>query len=159
MCVPPSRWALIRIRSAAHPGIAVLAAPAYLMAVAGNADPMLGYLTTSFREHPRIRDKTKKRITTAMQARFMEQGVMDPHGGLLPARPHAEDLYGAYLSGGGDKRGSEALRAEGVRKLAKLRERGLDLGYDNYRDYTRREILTRASGESLNRPGWLFMPL
>jgi ethanolamine ammonia-lyase large subunit len=25
------------------------AAPAYLMAVAGNADPMLGYLTTSFR--------------------------------------------------------------------------------------------------------------
>src|SRR4029079_10929026 len=30
-------------------------APAYLMAVAGNADPMLGYLTTSFREHPRLR--------------------------------------------------------------------------------------------------------
>jgi ethanolamine ammonia-lyase large subunit len=28
------------------------AAPAYLMAVAGNADPMLGYMTTSFREHP-----------------------------------------------------------------------------------------------------------
>ena len=25
------------------------------MAVAGNADPMLGYLTTSFREHPRLR--------------------------------------------------------------------------------------------------------
>src|SRR5206468_7230163 len=31
------------------------AAPAYLMSVAGNADPMLGYLTTSFREHPRLR--------------------------------------------------------------------------------------------------------
>ena len=30
-------------------------APSYLMAVAGNADPMLGYLTTSFREHPRLR--------------------------------------------------------------------------------------------------------
>jgi ethanolamine ammonia-lyase large subunit len=115
--------------------IAVLAAPAYLMAVAGNADPMLGYLTTSFREHPRIRDKTKKRITTAMQARFMELGVMDRQGGLLPARPRAEDLYSAYLSGGGDKRGSEALRTEGVRKLAKLRERGLDLGYDNHGDY------------------------
>jgi len=34
------------------------AAPAYLMAVAGNADPMLGYLTTSFREHPRLRQQT-----------------------------------------------------------------------------------------------------
>ena len=115
--------------------IAVLAAPAYLMAVAGNADPMLGYLTTSFREHPCIRNKTKKRITTAMQARFMELGVMDRQGGLLPERPHAEDLYTAYLRGGSDKRGPEALRTEGVRKLAKLRERGLDLGYDNYRDY------------------------
>src|SRR5499427_8110502 len=31
------------------------AAPAYLMAVAGNADPMLGYMTTSFREHPELR--------------------------------------------------------------------------------------------------------
>jgi ethanolamine ammonia-lyase large subunit len=114
--------------------IAVMAAPAYLMAVAGNADPMLGYLTTSFREHPRIRDKTKTRIATAMQARFIELGVMDRQGGLLPERPHAEDLYSAYLRGGGDKRGPEALRTEGVRKLAKLRERGYDLGYDNYRD-------------------------
>ena len=31
------------------------AAPTYLMAIAGNADPMLGYLTTSFREHPQLR--------------------------------------------------------------------------------------------------------
>lgn len=114
--------------------IAVTAAPAYLMAVAGNADPMLGYLTTSFREHPRIRDKTRKRITTAMQTRFTELGVMDRQGGLLPGRPHAEDLYTAYLRGGGDKRGPEALRTEGVRKLAKLRERGYDLGYDDYGD-------------------------
>ena len=33
------------------------AAPAYVMAVAGNADPMLGYLTTSFREHPALRGR------------------------------------------------------------------------------------------------------
>src|SRR5918997_6420315 len=41
------------------------AAPAYLMAVAGNADPMLGYLTTSFREHPRLRELCGKSVSTA----------------------------------------------------------------------------------------------
>ena len=116
--------------------IALLAAPAYMMAVAGNADPMLGYLTTSFREHSHIRDKSKKRITTAMQARFMELGVMDRQGGLLTERPHAEDLYTTYLRAGGDKRGSEALRTEGRKKLAKLREKGFDLGYGHGWDYT-----------------------
>ena len=34
--------------------IVVQAAPAYLMAVAGHADRMLGYMTTAFREHPRV---------------------------------------------------------------------------------------------------------
>ena len=45
-------------------------APAYLMAVAGNADPMLGYLTTSFREHPHLRRSSGKQITSAMQKRL-----------------------------------------------------------------------------------------
>jgi ethanolamine ammonia-lyase large subunit len=39
--------------------IVVQAAPAYLMAVAGNADPMLGYMTTSFREHPKLRRQNR----------------------------------------------------------------------------------------------------
>lgn len=121
--------------------IAVLAAPAYLMAVAGNADPMLGYMTTSFREHPRIRDKIRKRVTSAMQARFMDLGVMDRQGGLRPDRPHAEHLYAVYLSAGGDKEGFEALRTEGVRKLSKLRERGFDLGYGDDRDYAPPEVV------------------
>jgi ethanolamine ammonia-lyase large subunit len=34
-----------------------------------------------------------------------------------------------YMKAGGDSRSSEELRAEGVRKVRKLRERGLDLGY------------------------------
>jgi ethanolamine ammonia-lyase large subunit len=49
--------------------IVVQAAPAYLMAVAGNADPMLGYMTTSFREHPRLRRQTGRQITSSMQKR------------------------------------------------------------------------------------------
>src|SRR5712691_11372599 len=50
--------------------IVELAAPAYLMSVAGNADPMLGYLTTSFREHPQLRRLSGRRITTAMAERL-----------------------------------------------------------------------------------------
>src|SRR5829696_3448410 len=53
------------------------AAPAYLMAVAGNADPMLGYLTTSFREHPRLREQTGRQVSTPMRKRLTELGVTD----------------------------------------------------------------------------------
>src|ERR1051325_6566587 len=52
------------------------AAPAYLMAVAGNADPMLGYMTTSFREHPPLRRQTGRQITSAMQTRLIELSAM-----------------------------------------------------------------------------------
>src|SRR5690349_4575188 len=73
--------------------IVAQAAPAYLMAVAGNADPMLGHLTTSFREHPRLRRQTGRQIASAMQQRLTE----------LLARS-AEALYAAYHKAGGDTR-------------------------------------------------------
>ena len=56
--------------------IVVQAAPAYLMAVAGNADPMLGYMTTSFREHPSLRRQTGRRIASPMQQRLIELSAM-----------------------------------------------------------------------------------
>ncbi len=85
------------------------AAPAYLMAVAGNADPMLGYLTTSFREHPHLRRRTGRQLTSAMQAR---------RGDLQGASVAA--LYARYANAGED---------EGRRKLNELRAAGFDLGY------------------------------
>ena len=80
------------------------AAPAYLMAVAGNSDPMLGYLTTSFREHPNLRYRGDKRVTTRMHARLMELGVMDKTGELRLDRPDVESLYGLYMKNRGDRR-------------------------------------------------------
>jgi ethanolamine ammonia-lyase large subunit len=104
------------------------AAPAYLMAVAGNADPMLGYLTTSFREHPRLRQRTAKSVSTAMRNRLAAIGVMNESGDLAVNRPAAESLYAEYVKAGGDTRSTDALREEGKRKLAALAERGFDLG-------------------------------
>jgi ethanolamine ammonia-lyase large subunit len=111
------------------------AAPAYLMAVAGNADPMLGYLTTSFREHPRLRRRAQKRVASPMQKRFAEMGVMNEAGELAADRPDAAAIYAAYAKASGDRRSFETLRAEGARKLKALAERGFDLGYGCNADY------------------------
>jgi ethanolamine ammonia-lyase large subunit len=103
------------------------AAPAYLMAVAGNADPMLGYLTTSFREHPRIRRQTGKDVSSAMKRRLVALGVMNESGD--PSGRGAELLYWIYRRAGGDTRTFETLREEATKKIALLAERGFDLGY------------------------------
>ena len=115
--------------------IAGQAAPAYLMAVAGNTDPMLGYLTTSFREHPRLRRLKGRRISSAMEKRLVALGVMCEDGTLRLDSPRPESLYAAYMKAGGDTRSSETLQEEGARKMKKLRERGLDLGYGCEADY------------------------
>jgi ethanolamine ammonia-lyase large subunit len=92
-------------------------APAYLMAVAGNADPMLGYLTTAYRDHPPLRQRTGRRISSAMQHRLDELGAAD-----------SSQLYARYLRASGDPRSVATLEDEGRRRLGALRERGLDLG-------------------------------
>ncbi|HKU76754.1 MAG TPA: ethanolamine ammonia-lyase subunit EutB [Pyrinomonadaceae bacterium] len=105
------------------------AAPAYLMAVAGNADPMLGYMTTSFREHPRLRRQTGRHVASAMQQRLIELCAMTGSG--------ADALYAVYHKAGGDTRSLDTLRDEGTKKIRALAERGFDLGYgcdENYGD-------------------------
>jgi len=94
------------------------AAPAYLMAVAGNADPMLGYLTTSFRDHPVLRDRVGRRISTVMSRRLAALGA-----------PSTASLYAAYMKEGGDRRSSDALAGECGRMIERLQERGYDLGF------------------------------
>src|ERR1051325_10624284 len=129
--------------------IVAQAAPAYLMAVAGNTDPMLGYLTTSSREHPRVRRLSGKQISAPMQSRLAELGLMDGQGRLRAVvdAQGPESLYAIYMKAGGDGRSSQELRVEGVGKIKRLRERGLDLGY-GYVDEFRAppEVETRMDG-------------
>jgi ethanolamine ammonia-lyase large subunit len=104
--------------------IAAQAAPAYLMAVAGNADPMLGYMTTSFREHPALRNATGARMSSPMAARLHSLGIAAPGD-----TGSTGGLYAKYMRAGGDTRSTETLSAEGERKTSALRDRGFDLGY------------------------------
>jgi ethanolamine ammonia-lyase large subunit len=106
-------------------------APAYLMAVAGNADPMLGYMTTSFREHPALRRLVRRQTTSAMSRRLEELGVSDTADALAEARPQMiARLSALYERAGGSPshRSLASLEEDALRRLLELQEQGLDLG-------------------------------
>jgi ethanolamine ammonia-lyase large subunit len=109
-------------------GIVQRAAPAYLMAVAGNADPMLGYLTTSFREHAPLRRSAGRRMTSAMERRLSALGVLARDGSPSPGSATVARLYALHARAGGDRRTSSSLEEEGRRTVHELRERGFDVG-------------------------------
>ena len=100
--------------------------PAYLMAVAGNADPMLGYMTTSFREHPRLRESCGRRMTSAFEQRLTSRDLFGES--VTPGADATARAYAAYAKACGDHRSTEALADEGRQRLQTLRERGFDLG-------------------------------
>lgn len=116
--------------------ITVRGAPAYLIAVAGNADPMLGYLTTSFREHPRLRRRTGRRVATAMEVRLTALGAIEAPGDGSASVERTARLYAAFAKAGGETRSSEALCGEAKRKIDALRSRGFDLGYGHGPDFS-----------------------
>jgi ethanolamine ammonia-lyase large subunit len=112
------------------------AAPAYLMAVAGNADPMLGYLTTSFREHRHLRQKVGREMKSAMRRRLDALGVAET--GDAAQSENVARLSAMYARAGGDRRPLASLEEDGRRRLHELRERGFDLGIaDTDRAHTR----------------------
>lgn len=130
------------------------AAPAYLMAVAGNADPMLGYLTTSFREHPRLRSQVQRRMTSSMEHRLTALDAIGTDHELKSPASGVARLYAAYASAGGDRRGLSTLEEEGRQRLYELRERGFDLGIANSS-----EADTRLEGIYANARHALFAAL
>ncbi len=103
------------------------AAPTYLMAIAGNADPMLGYLTTSFREHPQLRHAVGRTMTDSMQRRLTDLGVLSDEGRAAPGVTSVARLYSTYAKAGGDRRTRAALEDDARHRVHELRERGFDL--------------------------------
>ena len=122
MGIPPEALKRVTERVVAQ------AAPAYLMAVAGHADPMLGYLTTSFRDHPRLRRLVRRRPASAMVQRLESLGAPLEDGERQSSSPRVAGLYAAYVKAGGDARTLSALEDEGRRRLHHVRERGFDVG-------------------------------
>ena len=103
------------------------ASPAYLMALPTKVDPMLGYLTTGYQDHVRLRAQFGRRINPPMQAFFESLGVLDATGAPGPHFGDPLHVYEAYSRRRGDLRPAELLRAEGTAAIAAVRARGVFL--------------------------------
>ncbi len=101
------------------------ACPAYLMALPTKVDPMLGYLTTGFQDHVRLRAVSGARVNPPMQAFFESIGVLTSDGAPGPSFGDPLHLFVAYQRRRGDQRGEHVIRAEGAAHIAAVRGRGV----------------------------------
>ncbi|MFM1902464.1 MAG: Ethanolamine ammonia-lyase heavy chain, partial [Planctomycetota bacterium] len=103
------------------------ARPAYLMALPTKIDPMLGYLTTGFQDHVRLRRRFGCRGEPRMEAFFQRLGVLDDQGCPGPRFGDPGWVHLQYRRACGDIRSDEAIRAEGRAEMAAVRSRGVFL--------------------------------
>ncbi|RKG68045.1 ethanolamine ammonia-lyase subunit EutB [Corallococcus sp. CA054B] len=103
------------------------AGPAYLMALPTRNDPMLSYLTTSFQDHVRLRERYGLKVDDRMWAFFQSLGVINADG--RPTRHFGDPahVYVHYRRAKGDTRTDAELRAEAEAKMAEVRARGVPL--------------------------------
>lgn len=153
MKIPPNRLRALTEK------IVREATPAYLMSVAGNADPMLGYLTTSPREHARIRLSRNRQMTSVMGNRLAELSVLERN---LPVASSETviALYAEYQKAGGDTRTFGALAEGAKKKIRELQERNFDIGYGcPVRYVTPRKMEKRLDGMYGNAQDALYAKL
>lgn len=99
--------------------------PAYLMALPTKIDPMLGYLTTGFQDHVRLRSEFGFRVNDPMWQFFQQLGVIEADG---QPTDHFGDPIWVYLQlrrRKGDSRSDNAIIQEGRNQIAEVRSRGL----------------------------------
>lgn len=101
--------------------------PAYLMALPTRNDPMLSYLTTSFQDHVRIREKFGYRVNDVMWDFFKKITIIDRNG--KPTGHFGDPLwvFYQYRLHKGDTRSQDEIFTEGKRAVAALKARGVPL--------------------------------
>ena len=99
--------------------------PAYLMALPTKIDPMLGYLTTGYLDHVRIREKFGYQVNDPMWQFFQRLDVIDSQGKPGPNFGDPIAVYFAYQRAKGDQRPESVLRDEANQQLTDIRNRGV----------------------------------
>lgn len=101
--------------------------PAYLMALPTKIDPMLGYLTTGFHDHVRLREAFGYKVDDRMWAFFQDLGVIDHRG--RPTGHFGDPLwvYLKYRRRKGDPRTDDEIVAEGRTRVEVVRGHGVFL--------------------------------
>lgn len=105
----------------------VAACPGYLMALPTRNDPMLGYLTTSFQDHVRLRARAGLRVDDEMGRFFEGLGVLDSEGRPGPNFGAPLQVFLRYRRARGDIRAEAEILAEGRAEMAAVRGRGVAL--------------------------------
>jgi ethanolamine ammonia-lyase large subunit len=102
--------------------------PAYLMALPTRNDPMLSYLTTSYQDHVRLRNKFGFKVNDAMWDFFKRIQVIDKNG--KPTKHFGDPLwvYYQYCVGKGDTRSQQEIMAEGKQKFDAIHTTWLKTG-------------------------------
>jgi len=103
------------------------AGPAYLIALPTKNDPMLSYLTTSFQDHVRLREKFNLKVNDAMWAFYKKIGIVDKNNRYTAHYGDPLWVYYQYRLAKGDKRTREAIYAEGKKQLQSVAGRGVDI--------------------------------
>ncbi len=101
--------------------------PAYLIALPTKNDPMLSYLSTSFQDHVRIREKFGYKVNDAMWNFYKRIGIV---GADNTYTEHFGDplwVYYQYCQAKGDKRSKDEIYAEGRKKIREVEARGVDI--------------------------------
>ena len=104
------------------------AKPAYLMSLPTKNDPMLGYLTTAFQDHVRLREKFGFKVNDKMWDFYKRIGIVDANNRYTEHFGDPIWVYYQYRLAKGDERSKEAIYAEGKQQIAAVNARGVDLG-------------------------------
>ena len=101
--------------------------PGYLMALPTKNDPMLSYLTTSFSDHLRIREKFGYKINDAMWAFFKQMEIIGENN--KPSAHFGDPvwMYYQYRKLKGDTRPMDEIYSEGLACIERVRERGVPI--------------------------------
>lgn len=101
--------------------------PVYLIALPTKNDPMLSYLTTSFQDHVRLREKFGFKVNDAMWNFYKRIGIVDQNNKYTKNYGDPLWVYYQYRLAKGDKRPKDAVYAEGRKKMKEVEARGVDL--------------------------------
>jgi ethanolamine ammonia-lyase large subunit len=101
--------------------------PVYLIALPTKNDPMLSYLTTSFQDHVRLREKFGCKVNDAMWNFYKRIGIVDKNNKYTKNYGGPLWVYYQYRLAKGDKRSKDAVYAEGREKMKEVEQRGVDL--------------------------------
>ncbi len=99
--------------------------PAYLMALPTKIDPMLGYLSTGYHDHLRLREKFGYRVNDPMWKFFQTIGVIDERGKPTSHFGDPAWVYLQYLRRKGDVRSEQVITREAQQHIESVRSRGV----------------------------------